>query len=72
MSNTSRSLSELPADGLMRAKEVLTYLPIKKSTWWAGVKAGIYPKPVKLSARTVAWKAKDIRKLIDEGVEGLN
>lgn len=72
MSSTSRSLSDLPSDGLMRAKEVLSYLPIKKSTWWAGVKEGIYPQPVRLGTRTVAWRAQDIRKLIDQGVEAFN
>jgi prophage regulatory protein len=45
-------------------------LPISKSTWWNGVKSGKYPKPVKLGSRITAWKADDIRKLIEaEGVD---
>jgi len=39
-------------------------IPVSKSTWWAGVKAGRYPKPVKLSDRTTAWRVEDIRALI--------
>ena len=32
-------------------------LPISKSTWWAGVKSGRYPKPVKLGPGITAWRA---------------
>ncbi|MGX9365935.1 helix-turn-helix transcriptional regulator [Desulfoplanes sp. PS50] len=69
MSVNSEVVRELPADGLLRASEVLQYLPIRKSTWWAGVRSGIYPQPVRLSRRTVAWRATDIRHLIDHGIE---
>lgn len=34
-------------------------LPISKSNWWAGVKEGRYPRPVKLSARCSAWRLED-------------
>jgi len=40
-------------------------LPIKKSTWWAGVKSGRFPKPVKLGSRVAVWRVADIRQLID-------
>ena len=40
-------------------------IPVSKSSWWAGVKSGIYPKPIKLGARSTAWKVEDIRELID-------
>ena len=43
-------------------------IPVSKSTWWAGVKSGRYPKPVKLGERITAWRAEDIQALIDEGV----
>jgi prophage regulatory protein len=39
-------------------------IPIKKSTWWAGVKTGRYPKPVKIGKRCTAWRAEDIRRFI--------
>mgnify|MGYP003976674639 FL=1 len=41
-------------------------IPISRSAWWAGVKSGIYPKPVKLGLRATAWRVDDIRALIDE------
>ncbi|ODM71366.1 helix-turn-helix transcriptional regulator [Bradyrhizobium elkanii] len=43
-------------------------LPISKSTWWAGVKSGRYPAPVKLGARITAWKVQDILALMERGV----
>jgi len=38
-------------------------IPLAKSTWWAGVKSGRFPKPVKIGGAT-AWKASDIAELI--------
>lgn len=49
---------------LLRLPKVLALIPVSKSQWWAGVKDGRYPPPVKLSARCSAWKSSDIRALI--------
>jgi len=51
---------------LLRLKQVMEIIPIGKSTWWAGVKSGRYPAPVKLGPKTTCWRAEDIRKLIDQ------
>jgi prophage regulatory protein len=56
----------IPETGFIRLPQVLTVIPICKSSWWAGVKSGRFPKPIKLSERCVAWKAEDIRDLIRE------
>lgn len=40
-------------------------IPISKSAWWAGVKNGRFPRPVKLGPNTTAWKVSDILALID-------
>lgn len=39
-------------------------VPVRKSAWWDGVKAGRFPKPVKLGPRVTAWRVEDIRALI--------
>ena len=40
-------------------------IPVSKSTWWAGVKSGRYPQPVRtLGRRITAWRVEDIRTLI--------
>ena len=40
-------------------------IPISKAAWWAGVKEGRFPAPVKLGPRTTAWRIEDIRQLIE-------
>ena len=57
--------STSPIAPLWRLPTVLAHVPVSRSGWWAGVAAGIYPKPVKLSARCVAWKSEEIRLLIN-------
>lgn len=54
----------LPETGFLRLPEVLRFYPVSKSTWWAGVKSGRYPKGVKLGERVTAWRVEDIRALI--------
>jgi len=56
----------LPETGFVRLSTILKLIPVGKTTWWAGVKSGRFPKPVKLSKRTTAWRAEDIRMLIDK------
>ena len=55
----------LPEIGFIRLPEVLAVFPVSKSAWWAGVKDGRFPKPVKLGPKTSAWRVQDIRSLID-------
>lgn len=67
-------MSQLPETGFLRLKQILgdpfakppvpPIIPIGKSTWWDGIKKGRFPKPVKLSSRTTAWRAEDIRALV--------
>lgn len=54
--------SSLPR--LMRLCQVLAEIPVSKSTWWAGVRSGRYPKPLRLGPRTTAWRGDDIEELI--------
>lgn len=54
----------LPNTGFIRLPVVLAFFPVSRSSWWAGVRDGRYPKPVKLSDRTTAWRVEDIRSLI--------
>jgi predicted DNA-binding transcriptional regulator AlpA len=56
----------IPETGFVRLPQVLAVIPVGKTCWWEGVKSGRYPKPVKLSKRCTAWKAEDIRELIQQ------
>jgi prophage regulatory protein len=58
--------------GLIRLKSVLAPngpIPVSKSTWWAGVKSGRYPQPVRLGPRAVAWRTDEIDSLLKNGVD---
>lgn len=59
--------SNLPETGFVRLSTLLQVIPVSKSTWWAGVKSGRYPQPVRtLGARITAWRVEDIRALIEQ------
>jgi predicted DNA-binding transcriptional regulator AlpA len=75
-------MSQIPEAGFLRLSHIIgdpgnpdakppkpptpALIPVGKSTWWAGVKSGRYPQPVKLSARCTAWRVEDIRDLIQQ------
>lgn len=69
----------LPETGFLRLSQIVgsrkqnlpALIPVGKSTWWAGVRDGRYPKPVKLGARVTAWRVEDIRALIATKAEGV-
>lgn len=50
---------------LLRLPQVLRYFPVSRSAWWAGIKAGRYPEPIRIGPRCVAWRLDDVRALID-------
>ena len=55
----------LPETGFIRLVNILKIIPVGKTTWWAGVKSGRFPEPIKLGERTTAWRVEDIRALIE-------
>jgi len=70
-----KKIFPLPETGLVRIGAFVgpgLAIPVARSTWWAGVKSGRFPKPVKLGPRTTAWRAEDIRALIDHGADSVN
>lgn len=63
--STDEKRPMIPNEGYMRLPAVLSVFPVSRSTWWAGISAGRFPKGVKLGPRITAWKVEDIRKLIE-------
>ena len=47
-----------------RKRGIDPIIPISKSAWWAGVREGKFPQPIKLGERTTVWRESDIHKLI--------
>lgn len=62
MPNTTK---QIPDIGFLRLAQVLGLIPLGRTSWLNGVREGIYPSPVKLGARSVAWRVEDIRALVD-------
>jgi predicted DNA-binding transcriptional regulator AlpA len=63
------SLTHLPETGFVRLKSIIGphgCIPVSRSSWWAGVASGRFPKPIKLGPRTSAWRVEDIRALIEQ------
>ena len=60
----------VPTTGFLRLKQVLQFIPVGKTAWYAGIKEGRFPKPIQLSARTAVYRAQDIAALIDKISQG--
>ena len=58
-------------DRLLRLPQVLELIPISRASWWRGVRAGRYPRPVKLGERTTAWRLSDVMALVEGGNDEL-
>ena len=56
------SLSSLSP--LLRLPDVLRRYPVSRTSWYDGIKLGMYPAPVRLGKRTVAWRESEIEALI--------
>ncbi len=70
-------MHKLPETGYLRLSSIIgntkakppipAIIPVSKSTWWAGVASGRFPKPVKhLGARITAWRVEDIKAFIEQ------
>ena len=70
----------LPETGFLRVRQIIgdanadppipPIIPVCRTTWWAGVKDGRFPKPVKLGPRTTAWRVEDVRALLSKLGDG--
>ena len=50
---------------IMRMPDVLAAVGVSRATIWRCVKAGDFPAPVKLGARSVGWYEHEIREWLD-------
>lgn len=54
----------LSAASFLGLPQVLSVVPVSRSTWWSRVRSGDFPQPVKLGPRTTAWWTSDIAELL--------
>jgi prophage regulatory protein len=65
-----RPTPAFPIAGFVRLKQILAPdgpIPVSKSTWWAGIRDGRFPRPLKLGPGVTVWRAEDITRLLVEG-----
>jgi predicted DNA-binding transcriptional regulator AlpA len=65
---------QLPETGYLRLKQIIgdpkatppipALIPVGKSTWWAKVRAGLFPPAIKLGPKITVWRIEAIRELI--------
>lgn len=56
----------LPASGFIRQAQLIPdVVPFSSATLWRRCKAGLFPKPVKLSERVTAWRVGDVRDFLE-------
>ena len=61
---------ELPSEGFVRLSQFLgpgRPIPVGRSTWYAGIRTGRFPQPVRCGPRLAVWRVEDIRALIERG-----
>lgn len=71
------SVCPLPETGYLRLHQIVgrparngrpaipALIPVSRSTWWAGVKSGRYPQPVRTLGRNITvWRVEEIMELI--------
>jgi prophage regulatory protein len=61
--------NKVTVGGFLRLNQIIAPngpIPVSRSTWWAGVKSGRFPAPVKLGPRITAWRDVDIAALVVE------
>ena len=61
--NMNKSNPDL-SNQLLRLPEVLKRFPVSRTSWYDGIDLGLYPAPLRLGKRTVAWRASDIERVI--------
>jgi prophage regulatory protein len=73
-------MNKLPEIGYARLPDIIgdrkavppipALIPVGRSTWWAGIRTGRFPAPVKLGPKITAWRWSDITALIGTIEEG--
>ena len=57
-------------DRLIKLPEVLATVGMKRTAWYAGIKAGKYPKPIKRGPRDTVWPMSAIQKIVSDAIAG--
>lgn len=67
MSNQEQK-PQINSPALWTAEECYSFLNIGRSSWYAGVAEGRFPKPVYLGPRMSRWKREDVLALLEGAI----
>ena len=56
---------------LVRLAEVIHSTGRSRSSIYSDIKEGVFPKPIKIGKRAVAWSSEDITKWIDDRINAV-
>jgi prophage regulatory protein len=60
-------MQEKPNDALVRIEKIIGpngIIPISRSSFYQGIRDGIYPKAVRLGKRSSAWRMSELMRVI--------
>lgn len=55
---------------LMRLSEVLDLYPVSRSTLYKQIKRGIFPRPIQISDKSIAWIESEIDQILLAKIQG--
>ncbi len=61
---TSSATSTISSVALYRLQQVLKRIPVSRSSWFAGILTGRYPRGYSIGPRTTVWKSDEIDQLV--------
>ena len=66
------NISRIDPNGLYRAKSIIRtknggppLIDVAPSTWWAGVKSGRFPQPIRLGPHLTCWRGADLIEFVN-------
>ena len=63
---TQIDFHNLPDGALLRPRQVVPLIGLSASSLWRYVRAGKFPKPIKVDDYITAWKWADVRQWLDD------
>lgn len=54
-------------DRLIKDRECCELLGISRTSWWVGVRTGLYPEQTRLGERTSRWKLSEVMSIVENG-----
>jgi prophage regulatory protein len=67
----TKNMREKPTDALVRIEKIIGpdgIIPVSRSSFYQGIRDGVYPKPIRLGKRTSAWRVSELMRVTEREV----